>query len=378
MRITLATSSFAPYFGGVEEHVRNAAAALRARGHDVVVWTVARDGRFEVREFEGTPVWDLPTPLPARSPRALARFGTQAPAAWSRWRQAWSSARPDILHVHCFGPNGTYARMLARATRTPLIVTSHGETLADDGGLFDGSRLARDSLTKALAAAQAVTAPSRIVLDDLEQRFGLGAGIGTVVPNGIDLHESAPAGAPVASGRYLAAVGRLQPVKGFDLLIDAFSHADLPPDVRLVVGGDGPERPVLAARAAELGLGERVILPGRLDRGQVASLFAGALGVVIPSRFEAFGVTALEAWRAGAPLVATTRGGPPEFIRDGIDGLLVDPIDAVAFARALRRIVVDSDLAARLSTEARTRLPRYSWDAVALAYESVYRRAVGR
>lgn len=376
MKIALVTSSFAPYFGGVEEHVRNVAAVLQGRGHDVVVWTVARDGRFAVRDVDGVEVWDLPTPLPARTPQALARFALQAPAAWAKWRRAWRRARPDILHVHCFGPNGTYARVLARTTGTPLVVTSHGETVADDGGLFDGSWLARDSLTKAIVSAGAVTAPTRVVLDDLERRFGLAPDVGVIVPNGIDRDESTVAATPVATGRYVAAVGRLQKVKGFDLLVEAFARADLPEDVRIVIGGDGPERGPLIARAAELGIGDRTILPGRLDRAQVGSLLAGAECVVVPSRFEAFGITALEAWRAGTPLIATTRGGPPEFVHDGVDGLLVDPTDTDALARRLRQVCDDRTLAGALAAAGRVRVPEYSWTAVAEGYEKVYRRVM--
>ncbi len=187
MRIALATSSYDPYVGGVEEHVRNVARELRDRGHDVVVWTVDRDGGFGVREVGGVEVWDLPAPLPARSIPAMLRFALRMPSAALRWRRAFRAHRPDLIHVHCFGPNGTYARVLAKRTRTPLILTTHGETLADDAGVFMSSRFAMESLRAGVAQADVVTGCSRVALDDLEARFGLAAGRGAVVFNGVDL-----------------------------------------------------------------------------------------------------------------------------------------------------------------------------------------------
>lgn len=370
----MATSSFAPYIGGVEEHVRHVAGVLREEGHDVVVWTVERSGGFAVRQVDDIEVWDLPAPLPARSVRDLVRFAAAFPRALRSWRRAFRSARPEVVHIHCFGPNGTYASLLSRLARIPFIVTSHGETLADDGGVFDASMLARASLRRALARAGAVTACSHVVLDDLEARFELPRGTGVIVPNGIDPHEVEPELVPGLPRRYIAAVGRLQRVKGFDLLVDAFAAAELPQDVGLVIGGDGPEAGVLRERADALGLGTRLVLPGRLRRAQVAALFDGAAAVAVPSRFEAFGIVALEAWRAGAPLIITDHGGPPEFVRDGVDGVIVTPEDVASFAEALGTVVHDPERARALGLRGAERLPQFSWRSVAAAYADIAAR----
>lgn len=373
MRIALATSSYAPYVGGVEEHVRNVAAALSERGHSVAVWTIARDGAFAVRSVDGITVWDLPAPLPARSLLDAARFASSVGSAWRRWNRAYASLRPDVIHINCFGPNGTYATLLAQRRRTPFIVSSHGETLADDAGVFEHSQLAKTSLRRALTRASAVTGCSEVVLSDLESRFGLTRDTGVVVPNGIDLAES-PAADPLFTGRYVAAVGRLQQVKGFDLLVRAFARAQLPADVRLVIGGDGPESASLLALATEHGIGDRVILPGRLDRTQVSSLMQHASAVAVPSRFEAFGIAALEAWRAGAPLVCTNRGGPPEFVTDGVDGQLCDPTDVDAFSAALRGVLSDPEHARSLAQNGHARVESFTWESTTRVYERLYAR----
>lgn len=376
MRIALVTSSYAPYVGGVEEHVRNLARRLRDRGDEVVVWTVARDGRFDVREVDGISVWDLPAVLPARSMSAGIGFLAGLPATATSWRRAFRAFRPDLLHVHCFGPNGTYARVVAGATRTPMVVTSHGETLGDDHGVFSQSLLAKYALRSALSAAGAVTGCSQVVIDDLESRFSLQAGRGVVVPNGVDLDE--PVGEPPADvdGRYIAAVGRLERMKGFDLLLDAFAAADLPEDVRLVIGGAGSQASALRAQAARLGIQERFVLTGRLDRPQVGGLLQNAIAGVVPSRFEGFGIAVLEIWRAGRPLIATNRGGPAGLVLDGVDGILVDPGESATLADALRIVVGDPRRAGELAAAGALRVRSLTWDRVVNDYRDLYVAAV--
>lgn len=404
LRVVLLASSFDPYTGGVEEHARRVAGVLAGRGHGVEVWTVDRGEHLGVRTVDGFTVRYLPTPLPARSARDVVGFAALLPVAAWRWGAAWRAFRrargsgPDVLHVQCFGPNGVYALALHRLTRVPLVVSSHGETFADDHGVFDASRLVPWALRSALGRAVAVTGCSRVVLDDLDRRFPgwearAGATVSTV-PNGVDLTEAGgpapgatsdqddagPAAAHRGDGApVVLAVGRLQRVKGFDLLVRAFAEAAattlIADDVRLRIGGDGPEEGALRALADELGVGDRVDLPGRLDRRQVVAEMARATVVVVPSRAESFGITVLEAWRAGAPVVATTRGGPPEFVTDGGTGLLVDPTDTRALAAALGRLLADPDLRGRLGRAGAALVAtEYSWERVADRYERLYVR----
>lgn len=368
--VALVTSSFLPRFGGVEEHVLHVARGLRARGHRVVVWAVDQHDQDAPSFTDGFPVRYLPCPMPARSATSLAHFAARAPVAAARWLAAHRAYRPDVLHVHCYGPNGPWATALAAATRTPLVVSAHGETFMDAADAFGTSALLRAGLRHSLGRADAVTGCSEYVLADLD-RYGLDRSRATVVPNGIDLDQPAEplrVGLPDA---YLLAVGRMVDTKGFDLLLDAFASADLP-GVGLVLGGDGPERGALAARAARLGVADRVVLPGRLTRGQVASAASGALAFVVPSRIEAFGIVVLEGWRAGVPVVVTSRGGPPGFVADGVTGLVVDPFDTGALANALERLLGDPDLAGRLGAAGRAEAVHYPWSRVTGDYERIY------
>jgi glycosyltransferase involved in cell wall biosynthesis len=370
-RVALISSSFAPYIGGVETHVDRVARALRETGWTAEVWTVDRGEGLGQVDDEGIRVRYLPTPLPARSAAAMTRFIRRRGPASKAWAEAYRVFRPDVLNIQCFGPNGVYGAALARKSGTPLVVTSHGETLADDRGAFQRSRQLRRGLRRAIAEAATVTAPSEYVLGDLRRHYGLEQSGGSIVRNGVDPLPVDASSAPPA-GRYLLGVGRLGRMKGFDLLIEAFAEADLDPAITLVIGGDGPEVDRLKALAAGLGVVHRVTLLGALTPVEVARWMSGAIAVVVPSRAESFGIVALEAWRAGAALVMTNRGGAVEFVHDGDDALLVDPLDGRALAASLRRVVDDDALRARLAAAGRARVGEFGWPAVARAYAGLF------
>ncbi|GAB3630734.1 hypothetical protein GCM10027421_00870 [Microbacterium shaanxiense] len=320
----------------------------------------------------------LPTPLPARSAADLGRFASRAPGALSKWSRAVREFRPDVLSVQCFGPNGLYALGVHRRYRVPLVVTSHGETLGDDTGVHARSALLRKGLRDAIAAASAVTAPSEYVLADLRERFGLGDGDGAVIPNGVADAQAGAAGTTPRqdqrSDRLLVAVGRLGRMKGFDLLVDAFVEADLP-GVELEIVGEGPERAALEQQISRVGHADRIRLAGQMTPEGVAARMAAATAVVVPSRSEAFGIVALEAWRAGAPLIMTSRGGAAEFVRAGEDALLVDPTDRQALASAMRRMLGDEPLRRTMAASGRARLPEFDWARVAESYEHLFHDA---
>ncbi len=96
----------------------------------------------------------------------------------------------------------------------------------------------------------------------------------------------------------------------------------------------------------------------------------------MPSRLEPFGIVALEAWRAGTAVVATDRGGAPEFIRDGVDGLLVDPFDTAAVATVLGRVLGDDPLRRSLAANGRARVEEFDWPRIAEEYRRVYATVV--
>jgi glycogen(starch) synthase len=103
---------------------------------------------------------------------------------------------------------------------------------------------------------------------------------------------------------------------------------------------------------------------------------AGADLFVMPSRLEPFGIVVLEGWRAGVAVVATTHGGPPEFVHDGQDGVLVDPFDTSAFAAVLDQMVTDDDHRQSVAAAGRARVAAFAWPVVAERYRAVYASVV--
>ncbi len=144
---------------------------------------------------------------------------------------------------------------------------------------------------------------------------------------------------------------RLDAQKGHPTLLEAIAEL---PDALFLFAGDGPERAALEARAAELGVAERVLFLGR--REDVPQLLAACDVFALPSLYEGSSLAVLEAMAAGIPIVSSAIGGTEELIEDGRSGLLVPPGDAPALAAALRRALADPELRSELAARARERV----------------------
>lgn len=145
----------------------------------------------------------------------------------------------------------------------------------------------------------------------------------------------------------IAAVGRLSPEKGVDVLIDALAETGGEPPPHVAVVGDGPQGEELRARAARLGLAQRIHFVGHTATPGDYLLAADV--VVLPSRSEGIPNVALEAMALGKPLIATAVGGTPEVVVDGESGLLVAAEQPPALARAIERVLRDPAFAGSLS-----------------------------
>ncbi|MBC6983392.1 glycosyltransferase family 4 protein [Caulobacter sp. 17J80-11] len=190
-----------------------------------------------------------------------------------------------------------------------------------------------------------------------------------VIPNAITLPvpDSSPRLDPAAvhpAGPILLGVGRLATVKRFELLIDAFARvAAAHPDWTLVLLGEGPERDRLEGLAADHGLQERVLLPGRA--GNMSAWYERASLLALTSWHEGFPNVLLEAMAHGVPVVSVDcPDGPRAIVRDEVDGVLVDPPGADELGRALDGLMGDDARRGRMSDAAREVLDRFSEPAV--------------
>lgn len=196
-----------------------------------------------------------------------------------------------------------------------------------------------------------------------------------VIPNSV----SPAAAHPTALRETLIlAAGRLEPQKGFDLLLRAFARVHRAhPGWCLRIVGEGSERARLERLRAELGLGAAsVALPGRTSR--MSDEYARAGVFVLSSRFEGFPNVLCEAMAHGCPVVATRcRTGPSEIVRDGVDGVLVPVDDIDGLAAGIMRLVEDAPLRASLGDAARALPSRFPEAAILEQWASVLARAAG-
>jgi phosphatidylinositol alpha-mannosyltransferase len=192
--------------------------------------------------------------------------------------------------------------------------------------------------------------------------------------NGVELERFAKATPWPTEGPTVFFVGRHEPRKGLTVLLDAFTA--LPPDVRLWVGGEGPETESLRARTRD---DDRIEWLGAIGDDEKAQRLRGADVFCAPSLYgESFGVVLLEAMAAHVPIVATDLPGYANVARRGVDALLVPEGDAEALAGALGKVLADSRLAETLAVAGDARASEFAMDRLAERYVGLYDELDGR
>lgn len=181
---------------------------------------------------------------------------------------------------------------------------------------------------------------------------GDGVPVGAVIPNGTPLRAERP---PLAEPPVVAFAGRLVPKKGVDTLLRAMPAVlrELP-DARLLLAGDGPERPALERLVAELDLSHRVVLTGQLTPTELEQRLGAAWVQAVPSIYEEpFPNVAVEAMMRGTAVVATAVGGSTEIVREGVTGYLVPPAEPAALAEALLEVLRNRERAEAMGAAGR-------------------------
>lgn len=354
MRVGFFTEVYHPVVNGIVASVDGLAGGLRALGHEVYCFAPHVPG-YEERD---EPVFRMPSlPLPTPAPYRLT-----LPVVSRRNRHAIIN-RLDILHAHSPFVTGWMAVRYARRLRIPLVYTYH--TQLEEYAHYvpfdaQATRRAASTLTRSFAnLADAVIVPSASMREHLTE---LGVTVRVdVIPSGIDLPRfgSGSRNARLreslglrAGERMLLFVSRLAREKNVDMLLDAVAASRAP--LRLVIAGDGPERSALEARAAELGISERTVFLGAVERDALPDLYASADAFVFPSVTETQGLVLAEALAAGT-LVIAADAPPAREVLDGAGRLV--PASARAFSEAIDAVPDTPDL--REGARARTAAARY-------------------
>ncbi|MCU0262921.1 MAG: D-inositol-3-phosphate glycosyltransferase [Candidatus Nanopelagicales bacterium] len=371
--------------GGMNVYIAEVATRLARRGTEVEVFTRATSSNLPATfpmapgvlvhnvvagPFEGLPKEDLPGQLCAVTAGVLRKEASR--------REGWY----DLIHSH-YWLSGQVGWLAKERWGVPLVHTMHTMGRVKNLSLAPDDR--PEPELRIIGEQQVVDAADRLVANTQAERselvtlYDADPSLVDVVLPGVDLdafHDRDRAAARAALGfgpedLVVLFVGRIQPLKAPDLLVQAMARlraADpaLAARVRLEFcggpSGPGTEHPTaLSDLAAELHVPAAFHAP--TDRARLRLRYAAADVVVVPSHSESFGLVAVEAQACGTPVLAANVGGLPVAVADGVSGLLVDGHDPGVWASALRRILGEHTLRARLAAGARGHAATLSWDA---------------
>jgi glycogen(starch) synthase len=397
VRVLMVSWEYPPVVvGGLGRHVHALATELAAAGHEVVVLSrqpagsdaethpttdEVREGVRVLRVAEDPPHLEFDRDLVAW---ALAMGHGMLRAALTRLVPSW---RPDVVHAHDWLVAHP-AIALADVLGVPLVATIH----ATEAGRYSGwlssplSRQVHSAEWWLAHRADTLITCSAAMRAEVTELFDVAPEPIVVLRNGIAprrwrasqgrvravRERYAPGGAPA-----LLYFGRLEYEKGVHDLIAALPRIRRAhPGTRLVIAGTGTAHDQLVATTKAHRVRRSVTFTGHLPDADLAALLRAADAVVLPSRYEPFGIVALEAAAAGAPLIASTAGGLGEVVVDGETGLSFPPGDVTGLAMAVGAVLADPAAAARRARAARKRLgSAFDWSGIAADTASVYAAA---
>lgn len=301
--------------------------------------------------------------------------------------------RYDVVHAH-YWLSGWVAHLLKRYWDTPFVQMFHTTAHMKDAVSPSSQRetpLRAQIERRLVDLADSLIAANPAERADLVWRQNTPADKICTIPPGVDVDLFRPIDRQIARNRIgvpsdeqiVLFVGRIDPIKGIDTLLSAASLIAKQGSAPLFVfvGGDlgADEAPVgpladIAAQAEALGIADRCRFAGAQPQDSLPLYYSAADVVAVPSRYESFGLVAVEAMACGVPVVASNVGGLTFTIDDGETGLLVPHGDAPALAAGISRLLGSDDERARLSQNGLQSAQRFAWHSVATSVLHVYRR----
>lgn len=361
--------------GGVATHTQALQAGLLAAGaavrvlDDAHAFGLAPEGADGIRGANALVRARLALPPGSRgtSVEELTSLGVSRTTAVTRSRLLARSNRefkPQVLHIQQADFRPLYAD--AAGIRTPRLITVHGLGALETGEYPGLDRV----IPRNLLAADAITTPSHALADEVAA-LGVPRERITVIPNGVDHARFAPRDRDAArralglgNGDIVVFAGRVTAHKGAGDLLEAWTSVrERFPRASLAVVGPAGDVPTADAPG--------VLTPGPADRETLPLWLCASDLVVVPSRYEGFGLSALEAMACGRPVVATNVGGLPEVVPPQA-GRLIPPRDPHAMADAIVALLGDAGAREAASRAALAAAGPYTWDRVAAAFMSTY------
>ncbi len=374
--------------GGMNVYVRETARELARMGVHVDVFTRSQNpGIPRVVELGGgARVVHLPAGPEAPMPREAVHAHLEEFVSGVALFAQSEVLEYDLIHAH-YWLSGVAGLALREAWGAPLVQMFH--TLGRLKNSVAQSLAEAEPELRIAEEARIIAGADRIVAANVVERahlvwyYGARADRIAVIPCGVDTELFQPMQRAAAkdllelpSEPLLVYVGRLQPIKGLETLLEAMTLV-APPVRLMIIGGDADEpenghAAYLRERVGALGLDARVRFLGAQPQRRLRLFYAAAEATVMPSYYESFGMVALEAMACGSPVVASRVGGLTTTVQDRVTGLLVPEGDPSTLAAALDTLLGDAALRERLEAQSQRWAAEHRWPCVAEAVCRMY------
>lgn len=373
--------------GGMQVYIRELSRAMGRRSMVVDVYTRLTDPRLpEVVEF-GENVRVIHVKAGEVGPMDKNEVFDRLPEFICNVRHFADDHGLKYQYVHShYWLSGWVGSLLSRRWNVPHTATFHTLARVKNRALLGPSETEHRAEVEAkiIAGADAIVVSSEHERHALLDLYGARRDRIHVIPPGIDLGLFRPVNRGRAKAELgldgrdvVLAVGRMDPVKGFDVLLRAVALLPQLDSVQLVLigGAEGDrEHERLRSLASSLGLDGRAAFVEPVPQQQLPLYYGAASLVVVPSHYESFGFVAAEALACGTPVIASKVGGLPTIVHDGENGLLVPWRRPEAFAERIAWLLADREMLGRLACGARASVERLSWASAAERTICLYRQ----
>lgn len=290
----------------------------------------------------------------------------------------------DLIHSH-YWLSGIAASELSSIWRVPHVTMFHTTALTKMLARFGEREPHRriEAERAIVADANAIIVSTAQERSDMARLYGAESGKIRILPAGVDLDLFRPTAKSDArrslglpDRNVVLSVGRVEPLKGFDILLMAMASLDECSDTVVVIVGGGretnPEMLRLRSLSQTLGLGDSVIFAGAVPQSRLSVYYSAADVFVLPSYYESFGLVALEAMACGVPVIVSRVSGPRSFVKGGITGYLIDRRCPEPFAQRLDMLLHNPTLRASMGRAARSHAETMGWEMVGRGTLDVY------
>ena len=372
MRVLLLNHEYPPIGGGGGNAARHLATCLVEQGHAVTVLTSSFRDLPSHEVQSGVEVVRVPA---LRTRDAESSVSSILAYTISATLAAHRLPRPDIVHAFFGVPGGAIAFALRQTKALPYLVSFrgkdvHGGRSRDLGGIT--------GILKAVSmpvwrAADALVANSE-GLREVASLVDSGVEV-EVIPNGVDTVRFSPSDTHGEGPVRLLYVGRLEPYKGLNCLLDALIRVrGTEKNFLLKIVGDGSLRSQLTAEAERAGLSDVITFLGWVSPDRIPGIYRDADVFVLPSLVEGMPNGVLESMASGLPAIASSVPGTEELIESGTTGITFPPGDSGRLADALIQLMSKNQTRTKMGSAARKAALTRGWDRVAEQYVTLYER----